>query len=183
LQPPRVHSLTMTPKLQVSWRVEERLTLCCRRMERFFAWRGVESVIGDTPDGSTGLSEPDQQYPLVLSNQRLAGVCGACAEVYSLVLNQRYQGLPNTLSSAVLENYQHRRTYIWENPVRAGSSERPELFAWSSVSLGMELNAPPPGLKPYGTRSVNGGVALALQESENVFKALQLYECNRRERC
>jgi hypothetical protein len=65
-------------------------------MERFFAWRGVESVIGDTPDGSTGLSEPDQQYPLVLSNQRLAGVCGACAEVYSLVLNQRYQGLPNT---------------------------------------------------------------------------------------
>jgi putative transposase len=35
-----------------------------------------------------------------------------------------------------------------ENPVRAGLSERPELFAWSSASLGMELDAPPPGLKP-----------------------------------
>src|SRR5580704_8392769 len=27
-------------------------------------------------------------------------------------------------------------------------AERPELFAWSSASLRMELDAPPPGLKP-----------------------------------
>jgi putative transposase len=46
------------------------------------------------------------------------------------------------------EDYKHHHTYIWENPVRAGLSERPELFAWSSASLGMELDAPPPGLKP-----------------------------------
>jgi putative transposase len=46
------------------------------------------------------------------------------------------------------DDYQHHHTYIWENPVRAGLSERPELFAWSSASLGMELDAPPPGLKP-----------------------------------
>ncbi len=46
------------------------------------------------------------------------------------------------------EDYKHHRTYIWENPVRAGLSERPELFAWSSASLAIELDAPPPGLKP-----------------------------------
>ena len=46
------------------------------------------------------------------------------------------------------EDYKHHHTYIWENPVRAGLCERPELFAWSSASLGMELDAPPPGLKP-----------------------------------
>jgi putative transposase len=46
------------------------------------------------------------------------------------------------------EDYKHHHTYIWENPVRAGLSERPELFAWSSASPAMELDAPPPGLKP-----------------------------------
>jgi putative transposase len=46
------------------------------------------------------------------------------------------------------EDYQYHHTYIWENPVRAGLSERPELFAWSSASVRMELDAPPPGLKP-----------------------------------
>jgi putative transposase len=45
------------------------------------------------------------------------------------------------------EDYKHHHTYIWENPVRAGLSERPELFAWSSASLRVELDAPPPGLK------------------------------------
>jgi putative transposase len=46
------------------------------------------------------------------------------------------------------EDYKHHNKYIWENPVRAGLSERPELFAWSSASLGMGLDGPPPGLKP-----------------------------------
>jgi hypothetical protein len=44
------------------------------------------------------------------------------------------------------EDYKHHHTYIWENPVKAGLCERPEVFAWSSASLGMELDAPPPGL-------------------------------------
>jgi putative transposase len=46
------------------------------------------------------------------------------------------------------EDYKHHHRYIWENPVRAGLSERPELFSWSSASLNLELDAPPPGLKP-----------------------------------
>ena len=46
------------------------------------------------------------------------------------------------------EDYKYHHTYIWENPVRAGLSDRPELFAWSSASRRMELDAPPPGLKP-----------------------------------
>jgi hypothetical protein len=47
----------------------------------------------------------------------------------------------------------HHNTYIWENPVRAGLSERPELFAWSSPSLGMELDAPLPGLNRLRKKS------------------------------
>ena len=46
------------------------------------------------------------------------------------------------------EDYQHHRTYIWQNPVRAGLSDRPEMFAWSSAAKGMQWDAPPPGLKP-----------------------------------
>ena len=44
------------------------------------------------------------------------------------------------------EDYKNHHTYIQENPVRAGLCERPELFAWSSASLVMELDPPPPGL-------------------------------------
>jgi hypothetical protein len=45
------------------------------------------------------------------------------------------------------EDYKHDHNYICENPVKAGLNERLELFAWSSASLGMELDATPPGLK------------------------------------
>jgi putative transposase len=46
------------------------------------------------------------------------------------------------------DDYKQHHTYIWQNPVRAGLSVRPELFAGSSASLGMGWDAPPPGLKP-----------------------------------
>jgi putative transposase len=40
------------------------------------------------------------------------------------------------------EDYKNHHTYILENPVRAGLSERPELFAWSSASMRMEIGSP-----------------------------------------
>jgi putative transposase len=46
------------------------------------------------------------------------------------------------------QDYNYHHVYIWENPVRAGLSDRAELFAWSSASLGIEVDPPPPGLKP-----------------------------------
>jgi putative transposase len=46
------------------------------------------------------------------------------------------------------EDYKHHQNYIWQNPVSAGLSERAELFAWSSASRRLELDEPPPGLKP-----------------------------------
>ena len=49
------------------------------------------------------------------------------------------------------EDYKHHHTYIWRPGLQsggAGLSEKPELFAWSSASLRVELDAPPPGLKP-----------------------------------
>ncbi len=52
------------------------------------------------------------------------------------------------INSQIAGNVATHHPYIWENPVSAGLSERAELFAWSSASLGMELDAPPPGLKP-----------------------------------
>src|SRR6266852_1029101 len=36
------------------------------------------------------------------------------------------------------EDYQHHRTDIWQNPVRAGLSDRPEMFARSSAAKGMQ---------------------------------------------
>jgi hypothetical protein len=45
------------------------------------------------------------------------------------------------------EDYKHHHSYIGEDPVTAGLNERPELVAWSTASLGMEWESPPPGLK------------------------------------
>jgi putative transposase len=47
------------------------------------------------------------------------------------------------------EDYQRHRSYIWQNPVKAGLSPRPELFPYSSAFPGMKLDAAPPGLKPF----------------------------------
>jgi putative transposase len=46
------------------------------------------------------------------------------------------------------EDYENHHGYIWANPVRAGLCDRSELFAWTSASVRMWLDAPPPGLKP-----------------------------------
>jgi putative transposase len=60
----------------------------------------------------------------------------------------------------------HHHTYISENPLRAGLSERPELFAWSSASLRVELDAPPPGLKvQFAPQQFNGSNLLSFAQS------------------
>ena len=46
------------------------------------------------------------------------------------------------------EDYKQHRAYIWQNPVRAGLAESPELFPWSSAFVGVKMDAAPPGLKP-----------------------------------
>lgn len=46
------------------------------------------------------------------------------------------------------QDYVHHRDYIWENPVKAFLVEGPALFPYSSAFPGMEVDAPPPGLKP-----------------------------------
>ena len=40
------------------------------------------------------------------------------------------------------QDYKHHHTYIWENPVRAGLSARPALFAWSSAVPGDGFGRP-----------------------------------------
>jgi len=51
-------------------------------------------------------------------------------------------------------DYEHHRIYIWDNPVRAGLSDRAERFAWSSAARAIELDpvprtkSPGLGLKP-----------------------------------
>jgi putative transposase len=45
-------------------------------------------------------------------------------------------------------DYDQHRSYIRENPVKAGLVERAELFAYSSAFPGMVLDAAPPALKP-----------------------------------
>jgi len=46
------------------------------------------------------------------------------------------------------EDYQQHRRYIRENPVKANLVKSPEMYPYSSASLGMELDAVPLGLKP-----------------------------------
>jgi len=46
------------------------------------------------------------------------------------------------------EDYERHRIYIYQNPVKAGLVEAPELFEYSSAFPGVELDAAPPGLKP-----------------------------------
>ena len=45
-------------------------------------------------------------------------------------------------------DYEQRRVYIRENPVRASLVERADKFPYSSAFPGVELDAAPPGLKP-----------------------------------
>jgi putative transposase len=44
-------------------------------------------------------------------------------------------------------DYEQHRSYIRENPVKAGLVERAELFPYSSAFPGMVLDEAPPGLK------------------------------------
>jgi putative transposase len=46
------------------------------------------------------------------------------------------------------EDYRNHHDYILGNPVKGRLCEKPELFRWSSATLRIELDPPPPGLKP-----------------------------------
>ncbi len=45
-------------------------------------------------------------------------------------------------------DYEEHRSYIHRNPVEEKLAERPELFAYSSAGPRIELDPPPPWLKP-----------------------------------
>jgi putative transposase len=45
-------------------------------------------------------------------------------------------------------DYKRHHDYIWDNPVRAGLCQNAEEFVWSSAARRVELDEPPPGLKP-----------------------------------
>jgi len=47
-------------------------------------------------------------------------------------------------------DYAQHRSYIHQNPVKAGLADRPELFHYSSAFPGTDLDAVPSGLKPIG---------------------------------
>jgi putative transposase len=45
-------------------------------------------------------------------------------------------------------DYKRHYDYIRDNPVRAGLCDSPEELVWSSAARRVELDEPPPGLKP-----------------------------------
>jgi putative transposase len=47
------------------------------------------------------------------------------------------------------EDYERHREYIRMNPLRARLAERPESYPYSSASGKLDLDPPPPGLKPH----------------------------------
>ena len=54
-------------------------------------------------------------------------------------------------------DYAEHRTYIWENPVRAGLVSSPEEYPYSSAFPGFELAEAPQGLKPFVKTPVSHG--------------------------
>jgi putative transposase len=53
------------------------------------------------------------------------------------------------------EDYERHVTYIRENPVRAHLAETPEAYAYCSASGALEIDPPPPGLKPRSKAASN----------------------------
>jgi putative transposase len=82
-------------------------------------------------------ADPVAEVPLEKALQLIKGGFSYRAKRQASFVNHRIRDA---------EDYKHHHPYIWENPVKARLSERRELFAGSSASLGMELDAPRPGL-------------------------------------
>ena len=57
-----------------------------------------------------------------------------------------------------LQDYEHHRSYIHQNPVKAGLADAPELFPYSSASPGIATDPAPPWLKPAAPQSFSRGV-------------------------
>jgi putative transposase len=47
------------------------------------------------------------------------------------------------------DDYTCRRNYIQRNPVQASLANLPEQYPYSSAHRGLQLEAPPQGLKPW----------------------------------
>ena len=52
-----------------------------------------------------------------------------------------------------LQDYEHHRSYIHQNPVKAGLVAAPELFPYFSAFPGIATDPAPPWLKPAATQS------------------------------
>ncbi len=56
-----------------------------------------------------------------------------------------------------LQDFEHHRSYIHQNPVKAGLVDAPELFPYSSAFPGIATDPAPPWLKPATTQSFSRG--------------------------
>jgi len=56
-----------------------------------------------------------------------------------------------------LQDYEHHRSYIHQNPVKAGLVAAPELFPYSSAFPGIATDPAPPWLKPAASQSLSRG--------------------------
>jgi putative transposase len=56
-----------------------------------------------------------------------------------------------------LQDYEQHRSYIHQNPVKAGLVDAPELFPYSSAFPRIAIDPAPPWLKPVASQAFSRG--------------------------
>jgi putative transposase len=123
-----------------------------RQKERFLLH---EFVI--MPDHFHALITPAAEVPLEKAMQFIKGGFSFRARKELTVNSAIWQAGFTDHRIRDLQDYEHHRSYIHQNPVKAGLAAAPELFPYSSAFPGVATDPAPPWLKPAATQSFSRG--------------------------
>ncbi len=123
-----------------------------RRKERFLLH---EFVI--MPDHFHALITPASQIPLEKAMQFIKGGFSYRAGKELNVRSAIWQASFTDHRIHDLQDYEHHRSYIHQNPVKARLVDSPELFPYSSAFPGIATDPAPPWLKPAASQAWSRG--------------------------
>lgn len=119
-----------------------------RQKERFLLH---EFVI--MPDHFHALITPAPQVPLEKAMQFIKGGFSYRARKELNMHSAIWQAGFTDHRIRELQDYEQHRSYIHQNPVKAGLVGAPALFPYSSAFPGIAIDPPPPWLKPAPSQS------------------------------
>ena len=123
-----------------------------RKKERFLLH---EFVI--MPDHFHALITPAAQVPLEKAMQFIKGGFSYRAGKELNVSFAIWQSGFTDHRIRDFQDYQRHRSYIHQNPVKAGLVDAPELFSYSSAFPGIAIDPAPPWLKPLPSQAFSRG--------------------------